>query len=249
MDRVRTVSDTKRKFYSHHTRPINSVYRRVVEELMVEMHLLTVNVHFRYNPIYALGVVTTFDRFMQGYRPERDVESIFQALCSSVNSEPSQYRQDAKTLSAIAQNLSVQQLTAWNSELTSNSEATPLYEALKEVALSENFKYSRLLAIGLYTLVENTDPEAVKDEKTRQPILQELCQSLNLSFDKLQKDLDLYRSNLEKMTQVQAALADALNADRKKRLERSLQKKSDTTPESSGDEPTTSESSPTDSED
>ncbi len=192
---------------------------------MVETHLLTVNVHFRYNPIYALGVVTTFDRFMQGYRPERDIEPIFQALCTSVDSDPAQYRQDANALSAIAQNLSVQQLTAWDSELMSNPDATLLYEALKEVALSENFKYSRLFAIGLYTLVEKVDPEMIKDEKKRQPVLQELSESLKLSFDKVQKDLDLYRSNLEKMLQVQAAIEDALNADRKKRLERSLEKK------------------------
>ncbi|NEQ21393.1 MAG: photosystem II biogenesis protein Psp29, partial [Microcoleus sp. SIO2G3] len=28
MNNVRTVSDTKRDFYNHHTRPINSIYRR-----------------------------------------------------------------------------------------------------------------------------------------------------------------------------------------------------------------------------
>ncbi|MFM6586777.1 MAG: photosystem II biogenesis protein Psp29, partial [Microcystis panniformis] len=33
MDKIRTVSDSKRDFYTRHTRPINSVYRRVVEEL------------------------------------------------------------------------------------------------------------------------------------------------------------------------------------------------------------------------
>ncbi|MFM6203351.1 MAG: photosystem II biogenesis protein Psp29, partial [Dolichospermum sp.] len=81
MNNVRTVSDTKRTFYTLHTRPINTIYRRVVEELMVEMHLLSVNVDFSYDAIYALGVVTTFDRFMEGYQPEQDQESIFQAIC------------------------------------------------------------------------------------------------------------------------------------------------------------------------
>lgn len=242
VDRVRTVSDTKRKFHSHHTRPINSVYRRVVEELMVEMHLLTVNVHFRYNPIYALGVVTTFEKFMQGYRPQRDIESIFQALCAAVDGDPAQYRHDASTLSAIAGNLSVQQLTDWHNELMSNSEATPLYEAFQAVATHENFKYSRLFAIGLYTLVEQADPEVIKDETKRQQVLQKLCETLNLSFDKLQKDLDLYRSNLEKMIQAQAAIEDALNADRKKRLERSLQKQPVETPESQAEESSDEES-------
>jgi len=41
VNNVRTVSDTKRAFYTLHTRPINTIYRRVVEELIVEMHLLS----------------------------------------------------------------------------------------------------------------------------------------------------------------------------------------------------------------
>ncbi len=60
MNNVRTVSETKRAFYGQHTRPINALYRRVVEELMVEMHLLLVNVEFEYDSIYALGVVSVF---------------------------------------------------------------------------------------------------------------------------------------------------------------------------------------------
>ena len=113
MNYVRTVSDTKRAFYTHHTRPINSVYRRFVEELMVEMHLLSVNVDFRIDPIYCLGVVTSFDRFMQGYRPEQDKESIFAALCQSVGGNAQQYRQEAESLVALAKPMSAQELISW----------------------------------------------------------------------------------------------------------------------------------------
>jgi photosystem II biogenesis protein Psp29 len=81
VDKIRTVSDSKRDFYTRHTRPINSVYRCVVEELLVEMHLLSVNVDFHYDPIYALGVVTSFEKFMEGYRPGR-INRIFLMLCA-----------------------------------------------------------------------------------------------------------------------------------------------------------------------
>ena len=57
---VPTLSDTKRRFYKQHTRPISSIYRRFLEEMMVEMHLLWVNKTFVYDGIYALGVVTSF---------------------------------------------------------------------------------------------------------------------------------------------------------------------------------------------
>lgn len=224
VDQVRTVSDTKRNFYANHTRPINSVYRRLVEELMVEMHLLSVNANFRYNPIYALGVVTAFDRFIQGYRPESDIVSIFSALCGAVGADPQKYRQDAEALRAIAADLSVEQLTSWNSSLMSQDGAGALYECLKEIAFDDKFKYSRLFAIGLYSLLEQGNAEVVKQEKERDRVLKELSESLSVSFDKVQKDLDLYRSNLEKMEQVQAILKDTLEADRKKRQEQLLAK-------------------------
>lgn len=229
MNNVRTVSDTKRAFYGAHTRPINSIYRRVVEELMVEMHLLSVNVEFRYDPIYSLGVVTTFDRFMQGYEPERDKESIFNALCRSIEGDPQVFRQDADRLQSAAAHTTLSDLTA---QLQQPSDATTLASTLQEIAANDKFKYSRLFAIGLYTLLEQMDAELVKDEKRRNDALGQLSQVLHLPSDKMQKDLELFRSNLEKITQAQIVMQDILKADRKKKEERAKAKDAVVTPPS-----------------
>jgi photosystem II biogenesis protein Psp29 len=77
------------------------------KELLVEMHLLSVNVDFRYDPIYALGVVTSFERFMQGYSPESDKASIFNALCQAVDANSDHYRYEAETLLNEAKGLSI----------------------------------------------------------------------------------------------------------------------------------------------
>ena len=215
VDTVRTVSDTKRDFYIHHSRPINSVYRRFVEELMVEMHLLSVNLDFRYDPIYALGVFTSFERFMQGYRPETDRESIFNALCQSVVSNPDQYRQDAREMLRQAKEISATALIdSLNPAKAINS---PLVETMREIAQNPRFKYSRLFAIGLYAIVAEAEPQSFQAPETRNQILQQLSAALNLPADKLQKDLDLYRTNLDKMDQLLSVIEEALEADRKKR--------------------------------
>ncbi len=224
MNNVRTVSDTKRAFYSTHTRPVNSIYRRVVEELMVEMHLLAVNVDFRYDPVYALGVVTTFDRFMQGYRPEADSASIFAALCQSMESDPQKYHRDAEQLRSLATNLSWEQVVGLLTQTLEIPEATELKHHLQAIAANPKFKYSRLFAVGLFTLLELGDATIAKDETKRTEALKAICVALNFSEDKLQKDLELYRSNLDKMEQAQAALADVLKADRKKREQRDQEK-------------------------
>ncbi|MGF1512842.1 MAG: photosystem II biogenesis protein Psp29 [Elainellaceae cyanobacterium] len=222
MNNVRTVSDTKRAFYNAHTRPINSLYRRVVEELMVEMHLLSVNVNFQYNAIYALGVVTSFDRFMLGYRPEQDLASIFSALCQAVESDPHKYRQDAQQVLGDAAQLSVDDLMAFGHSETSQalSNTALLGDSLQGVANNPQFKYSRLWAIGLYTIVETIEAAAVEDPARLKEILEPLCERMHFSFDKLQKDLDIYRSNLEKLEQARIVMEDILKADRKKREQR-----------------------------
>lgn len=220
MNNVRTVSDTKRTFYTLHTRPINTIYRRVVEELMVEMHLLSVNVDFNYNPIYALGIFTTFERFMAGYKPEQDKESIFNALLKAVEANPDIYKQDAQRLQAIANDLPVADLIGWLSQTTNLDRDADLQNTLQAIANNSNFKYSRLFAIGLYSLLESSDPKLVKDEKQLTEVLKTITNGLSLSDDKLIKDLELYRSNLDKMNQALSVMADMVAADRKKREQR-----------------------------
>ncbi|BAZ49375.1 photosystem II biogenesis protein Psp29 [Nostoc ellipsosporum NOK] len=223
MNNVRTVSDTKRTFYSLHTRPINTIYRRVVEELMVEMHLLSVNVDFSYNPIYALGVVTSFDRFMQGYEPERDKESIFNALSQAVEQDPQRYRQEAQRLQTLAKSLPARDLIAWLSQTNHSVGDADLQAQLQAIANNPNFKYSRLFAIGLFSLLELADPELVKDEKQRTEALKTIAAGLKLSEEKLNKDLELYLSNIDKMAQALIVMADMVSADRKKREQRKQQ--------------------------
>lgn len=220
MNNVRTVSDTKRSFYTIHTRPINSIYRRVVEELMVEMHLLAVNIDFQYDPIYALGVFTSFHRFMLGYRPEADIASIFEATCQALQDDAQRYRRDAERLVAVARQLTVKELEQWLSQAHSVVDAGDLQERIAAIARNPKFKYSRLFAIGLFTLLETVDAEIVKEEAPRTAAIQSMCAALNLSEEKVQKDLELYRSNLEKMNQVRIVMEDTLKADRKKRDER-----------------------------
>lgn len=217
MNQVRTVSDAKRAFYGQHTRPINSVFRRVVEELLVEMHLVSVNVDFRYDPFFALGIVTSYERFMQGYRPESDKVSIFQALCQSVNVSPDDYKNDAAALLELAKNTSGEQLAGCFSQQSKPEGADELWGRVEAIANSEKFKYSRLFAIGLYTFIGEAEPEFLESTDKRDEILATITETLALPGEKVKKDLDLYRSNLERMSQMLEVIADALEVERKRR--------------------------------
>lgn len=225
MNNVATVSDTKRAFYSVHARPINSIYRRVVEELMVEMHLLSVNSNFAYDPIYALGVVTAFDRFMSGYRPESDKDSIFSALCSALHASPAQYRKDATQALEAVGSSPLKQVVGWLSGQTAAA-PSPIKETVEAIAQRSLFKYSRLFAIGLYSLMEQADADFAKQkEEARGELLEKVSEGLHLPKEKLQKDLENYERNLENMAQAKIVMEEAVQAERKKREKREQEKR------------------------
>lgn len=217
---MKTVSDSKRAFYSAYPRPINSIYRRVIEELLVEMHLLSVNSDFKPDPIYYLGIVTSFERLMQGYQPEKDKEQIFDALCTSTDADPQVYKSQAGTLLSLAKDKSVDELVSWLGNPTAEEDAGYIVEPIKAIASNDNFKYSRPFAIGIYTLLEECDLELVKDREKCNQTVDAIAENLKISSDKMKKDLDLYRGNLEKMTQLLKVIEDVLEASRKKREQR-----------------------------
>ena len=217
---MKTVSDSKRAFYSAYPRPINSIYRRVIEELLVEMHLLSVNADFKPDPIYYLGIVTSFERLMQGYQPEKDKEQIFNALCTSTDSDPQQYKSQAGTLLSLAKDKSVDELISWLGNPTAEEDRSHIVEPIRAIASNDNFKYSRPFAVGIYTLLEECDLELVRDQEKCYATVDKIAEKLNISSDKMKKDLDLYRGNLEKMTQLLKVIEDVLEASRKKREKR-----------------------------
>lgn len=198
---------------------------------MVEMHLLSVNADYRYDPVYGLGVVTAFDRFMQGYRPDQDKPSIFNALCRSLEDDPQKYQHDAEQLRTEAVSIPIIDFLSRIQQLGSE-QGGGVFGALRSVADNPQFKYSRLYGIGLYSLLEIMDPDLVKDEARRNEALKTVTEALHLNTDKVQKDLELYRSNLDKLAQAQQVMEDILKADRKKKEDRAKAKDAVATPPS-----------------
>jgi hypothetical protein len=96
----------------------------------------------------------------------------------------------------------------------------PLKDIFTALAQRERMKYSRLFGIGVATILDHIAPDLANQREEREALLSSLSQFLTLGGDKLQKDVDLYRSNLEKMKLAREAMADAVAAERKKRDKR-----------------------------
>jgi len=79
---------------------------------MVEMHLLSVNVDFSYNPYLYSGVVTSFEQFGKAYQ-QNGIKINFNTLCQAVEDDPQRYRQDANDWEHWLKKLTTKRLIAW----------------------------------------------------------------------------------------------------------------------------------------
>lgn len=215
-----TVSDSKRAFHGAFPFVISPLYRRMVDELLVELHLLSRQKGFQTDPLFAVGLVQIFDGFSRGYKPERHLEPLFEALCSSSGYDARQLRQlRDSTIAAIGPH-SVDEVRMWI-EKQGEGAPPPLADALRSVK-REDFHYSRLMAVGLLTLLEKARGAEALDPQALRQSAHEIGESMGLLKDRLDKDLGLYATNLEKMAQAVELMEETVAAERRRRERQQL---------------------------
>lgn len=215
MSEALTVADSKRAFHSAFPHVISPLYRRIVDELLVELHLLSRQRGFRPDPLFATGLVQVFDSFSKGYRPDELREPLFTALCASSAFDAASLRQQHQhTLQTLGQH-SVDEVRQWI-EGQGEGAPAPLSEALASIR-REDFHYSRLMAVGLLTLLEQAKGADGLDPQTLRQAAHDIGASMGLLRERLDKDLSLYTTNLEKMAQAVELMEETVAAERRRR--------------------------------
>ncbi|KAI5077499.1 hypothetical protein GOP47_0007323 [Adiantum capillus-veneris] len=213
---VPTVADTKQAFITKFSRPIPSIYNNVIQELIVQQHLMRYNQTYKYDAVFALGFVTVYDQLMDGYPSEADKEAIFKAYIEALKEDPEQYRKDAKRLEEWASSKTAQTITSFKS---GDGEVEVILKDISQRASEGKFHYSRFFAIGLFRLVERanaTDPA----------VLEQLSKELNVSKLSVDRDLDVYRNLLSKLVQAKELLKEYVEREKVKQAQRESNSKS-----------------------
>ncbi|XVE92836.1 hypothetical protein REPUB_Repub01dG0137200 [Reevesia pubescens] len=215
---VPTVSETKSSFLKAYKRPIPSVYNSVLQELIVQQHLMRYKRTYSYDAVFALGFVTVYDQLMEGYPSDEDREAIFQAYIKALNEDPQQYRIDAQKLEEWARTQTSSSLVEFPSR---DGEAEAILKDIAERAGGKgSFSYSRFFAVGLFRLLELANA-------TEPTVLEKLCAALNINKRSVDRDLDVYRNLLSKLVQAKELLKEYVDREKKKREERSESQKAD----------------------
>ena len=194
---------------------IPSLYRRTADELLVELHLLSHQQHFKTDALFAVGLRQVFTAFTQGYQPETHLDELYAALCTSNGFDPDALKQLADGSSSAVSGHTVTEVREWLSNRGAGA-PEPLASGLSSVG-GDSFHYSRLMAVGLLSLLSSAQGGEPSDPDQLKSLAHDIGEQLGLSKPRLDKDLSLYTSNLEKMAQAVELVEETLAAERRKR--------------------------------
>eukprot|EP00892_Ulva_mutabilis_P004941 jgi/Ulvmu1/2819/UM142_0017.1 len=204
-----TVETTKTNFLKLYDTPIPAMYETVLQELLVQQHFMRYNISYKYDPVFALGIVSIFDQVLDDMDEDKR-DAIFKAYIESLDEKPQQYRDDADKLAELAEACSSAD------DLIPDADGSELQKILASVAsraAAKEFFYTRFFAIGVFRLLELTD--------TRDPkALEGVVKALGVSQDSVNKDLLLYKSILSKMAAAKELMKEFLEREKRKQAER-----------------------------
>ena len=194
-----TVSDSKKLFHERFPYVIPGLYKRIVDEMLVELNLLNHQKEFTQDYLFCVGLTATFRELMKGYKPEKHLDLLFESLCSSTNF-------DAKGIKEISKES--------QNELKEKSLKDTLI-LLEEKSNSKLYP-SRILNLGIYILISNSQDFIEKNESEMSKIINDVFAKFNLSTDKAEKDIGIYKSTISKMEQAKELIEELRIKDKKK---------------------------------
>jgi len=194
-----TVSDSKKLFHEQFPYVIPGLYKRIVDEMLVELNLLNHQNEFKQDYLFCVGLTETFKELMKGYKPEKHLDLLFKSLCSSTNFE-------AEEIKEISQK---------SQKEFKDKTSKDILKLLIEKSNSKLYP-SRILNLAIYILISNAQDFKEKDESEKNKIISDIFEKLSLSANKAEKDIGIYKSSISKMEQAKELIEELRIKDKKK---------------------------------
>ena len=194
-----TVSDSKRLFHENFPYVIPGLYKRIVDEMLVELNLLNHQNEFTQDFLFCIGLTETFKELMKGYKPEKHLDLLFESLCSSTNFK-------SKEIAEISQK---------SKDEFNEKSSKDVLKILKEKSNPKLYP-SRILNLGIYILIANSKDFKGGNDSEMNNIITDIFKSLNLSVNKADKDIGIYKSSIKKMKQAKELIEELRIKDKRK---------------------------------
>ena len=182
-----TISDSKSDFHKEFPYVIPPIYRKLADELLVELHLLSHQKNFKNSPIFSTGLLEIFNKFTIGYKPNEHINKLFNAICNCNGFSHDEINNLSKQLISKVNLISRENLPEYLAEIKND--------------VKDNNYYSRINAIGIYKLVNNLPYNKELKDAEINIELTKISEALGYQYARVEKDISLYKSNIEKMRQ------------------------------------------------
>ena len=191
MKEILTVSDSKKLFHEKFPYVIPGLYKTIVDELLVELNLLSHQSDFSLDYLFCFGLTEIFKELMKDYNPEEHLDLLFDSLCSSSNFDSKKIKETSKK--------SLQDLK--------NKSSKDIQDLLKDKSRTNHYP-SRILNLGVYiTIANSTDFEGTSESK-KNKIISDIFVNLNLPVKKAEKEIGIYKASIKKMAQAKELLEE-----------------------------------------
>ena len=194
-----TVSDSKKLFHEQFPYVIPGLYKRIVDEMLVELNLLNHQNEFIQEYLFCIGLTETFKELTKGYKPEKNLELLFESLCNSTNFK-------AKEIKEISEN---------SQKEFKDKSTKDVLKLLKEKSNSKLYP-SRILNLGIYVLISNSLDFKEKKQSEMNKFFSEIFEEFNLSPNKAEKDIGIYKSSILKLEQAKELIEELRIQEKKK---------------------------------
>ncbi len=194
-----TISDSKSEFHKEFPYVIPPIYRKLADELLVELHLLSHQESFKTSPIFAVGLKEIFSTFTNGYKPPEHTTKLFNAICNCNGFNPSEINSMSKQITSKIDSISKKELNEYLSIVKSES--------------GVDRYYSRINAIGLFKIVSELKEFKCLERKEQDKEIKDISEKMGYPESRVEKDISLYKSNIEKMKQALEIIAQNLKKE------------------------------------
>jgi len=194
-----TVSDSKKLFHEQFPYVIPGLYKRIVDEMLVELNLLNHQNEFTKDLLFCIGLTETFKELLKGYKPEKHLDLLFESLCSSTNFEADE----------------IKKISQKSKDEFKDKSSKEILNLIKEKISPKPYP-SRILNLGMYIIISKSQDFKGKDESEINKSISDIFDKLELSKIKAEKDIGIYKSSISNMEQAKELIEELRIKDKKK---------------------------------
>jgi len=211
---VRTVSETVSAFYKEYPQPpVLPMYRSFLVDFMTSTHLAIVDARFKYDAVFALGVVENYNGLMGSYDRvvgAGEADKIWIAFAKALDLDPTQVKADAEAAKNFAKSTPASTILAVMEGKEAAGDAK-VGEAFTGISKS---LYSSAFSLGLFKIMEGAGVEVSKAN------VEEWAKVLQVNPSKVATDLETYKLNKSKLANAEEMLREIEIREKKKLAER-----------------------------